>query len=89
MATNTESADNLTFAARPGVPKLLTSTALRDSRIESVCMLSRRYVTFIFVPGHAGVRDNERAECLASKSTLVDEKTMDRVDSLSVIRETS
>lgn len=52
-------------------------------------MYVKSAVCYVHMPGHAGVRDNERAECLASKSTLVDEKTMDRVDSLSVIRETS
>lgn len=37
--------------------------------LESVGRPRLRYVTFIFVPGHAGIKDNERADNLASKIT--------------------
>lgn len=36
-------------------------------------------VTFIFVPGHAGINSDERADCIASKATMVNGKTMDQV----------
>lgn len=38
--------------------------------LESVGRPRLRYVTFIFVPGHAGIKDNERADNLASKITV-------------------
>lgn len=36
-----------------------------------VCKSRLQCVTFKFMLGHAGVRGNERADCIASKDTLV------------------
>jgi hypothetical protein len=44
-------------------------------------------VCFIFVPGHAGVRGNERADTLAAMATVVDGQVMDRADILNALRE--
>jgi hypothetical protein len=39
------------------------------------------------MPGHAGVRGNERAETLAVRATVVDGQVMDRADILNALRE--
>jgi ribonuclease HI len=43
-------------------------------------MSSIRKVTFIFVPGHAGVQGNERADRLADCAVIKDGQLMDRAD---------
>ena len=44
--------------------------------------VSLRKLTLIFVPGHAGVEGNERANQLASLTTTTDGQPMDRADIL-------
>jgi hypothetical protein len=39
-------------------------------------------VSFIFVPGHAGVRGNERADRLARTAAISDGRAMDHADVL-------
>jgi hypothetical protein len=41
---------------------------------------------FIFVPGHAGVRGNERADRLAGKAVISDGRAMDHDDVLHALR---
>lgn len=42
----------------------------------------------IFVPGHTGIKGNERANILASKATTVGGRTMDSADILNTLRDT-
>jgi hypothetical protein len=44
-------------------------------------------VTFIFVPGHAGVSRNERADWLASLATIADGQPMDHTDIVNALGE--
>ena len=44
-------------------------------------------IIFIFVPGHAGVRGNERADRLAAEAVVGNGQAMDRADVMSALRE--
>lgn len=44
-------------------------------------------VTFFFIPGHAGVQDNERSDRLAGLATFDDGQPMDREDIVKALRE--
>jgi hypothetical protein len=44
-------------------------------------------VTFIFVPGHAGIKRNERADRQASRASAQTGAAMDRSDILNALRE--
>jgi glyoxylase-like metal-dependent hydrolase (beta-lactamase superfamily II) len=55
--------------------------SLRRSKLTKICL--------IFVPGHAGVKGNERADRLAGKATMESGQSMDRSDILHAIKEAS
>ena len=44
-------------------------------------------ISFIFVPGHAGVQGNERADKLAGEATVEGGRAMDQADILNALRE--
>ena len=46
-----------------------------------------RQITFIFVPGHAGVEGNERADFLAGRANMIEGHPMDRGDVINALRE--
>ena len=46
-----------------------------------------RHLTFIFVPGHAGVKGNERADQLAGSANIEEGHAFDRADIINAIRE--
>jgi ribonuclease HI len=46
-------------------------------------------IGFIFAPGHAGVRGNERADCLARKASMESGRSMNLSDILHTIKEVS
>ena len=60
---------------------------VRGQWLESVKRSSVQGVTFIFVPGHAGVVGNERADRLASMAVVGGGGAMDRADILHAIRD--
>src|SRR5579871_565052 len=60
---------------------------VRGQWLESVRKSSVHVVTFIFVPGHAGVVGNERADNLASTAAVGGGRAMDRADILHAIRD--
>lgn len=45
-------------------------------------------ISYIFVPGHPGVRGNERADMLAGLAAVGNGHAMDRADILNAVRET-
>ncbi|BFZ17186.1 hypothetical protein BsWGS_20225 [Bradybaena similaris] len=55
--------------------------------VESLQRSSLRQVTFIFVPGHAGVVGNERADRLAGTAAVSEGQPMDRSDIICALRE--
>src|SRR5579871_592020 len=59
---------------------------VRGQWLESVRKSSVKAITFIFVPGHAGVVGNERADDLASVAAVGGGKAMDRAVILNAIR---
>src|SRR5579871_1981165 len=64
---------------RTGMVRRLWLDSVRKSRVHGV--------TFICVPGHAGVVGNERADNLASTAVVGGDMAMDRADILNAIRE--
>ena len=44
-------------------------------------------LTFIFVPGHAGVKSNERADALAGNAAIENGSSMDRSDIINALRD--
>lgn len=60
---------------------------IREQWLQSVIRSGLQRVTFIFVPGHAGVSGNERADRLASCAPIASGRAMDRADILNAIRE--
>ena len=55
--------------------------------MESLGRANMEKVSFIFVPGHAGVRGNEQADRLAGRATGGSGHAMDRTDILNALRE--
>ena len=55
--------------------------------MQSLSTSSLRQITFIFVPGHAGVQGNERADCLAGSANITEGQPMDRADISNALRE--
>jgi ribonuclease HI len=53
---------------------------VRNEWLRSLEKSRLQCVTFIFVPGHAGVKGNERADALASLAVLTEGPAMDRSD---------
>ena len=60
---------------------------VRRQWIDSLHMSNVRGITFIFVPSHAGVCGNERADRLAGSAAVVAGRPMDRADIFNAIRE--
>src|SRR5579871_4515981 len=60
---------------------------VRGHLLEFVKRSSVHGVTFIFVPGHAGVVGNQRADRLASMAAVEGGGAMDRADILHAIRD--
>ena len=54
---------------------------------ESLARSKLTKIGFIFVPGHAGVRGNERADFLAGPAIMESGRSMDRSDILRAIKE--
>lgn len=44
-------------------------------------------MTFTLVPRHAGIKGNERVDCLTNRTTVVDNRVMDRGDILPDVEE--
>ena len=63
------------------------SGMVRRNWVEVLVQTMIREITFIFVPGHAGVRGNERADRLAGLATISEGAAMDRSDILHALRE--
>jgi ribonuclease HI len=61
----------------------------RRQWLESLARSKLTKICFIFVPGHAGVRGNERADFLAGGAAMESGRSMDRSDILHAIREDS
>jgi hypothetical protein len=55
--------------------------------VESLRKSGLTKLVFMFVPGHAGVKGNERADRLAETAIVGDGQAMDRADILNAIRE--
>jgi len=60
---------------------------VRGQWLESVQRSMLQKVTFIFVPGHVGVRGNEGADRLAGTAIIFGGRAMDRVDILNAVTE--
>ena len=60
---------------------------VRRQWIDSLSRSKVRVITFIFVPSHAGVYGNERADRLAGSAAVVAGQRMDRADIINAIRE--
>ena len=60
---------------------------VRRQWIDSLSRSKVRVITFIFVPSHAGVYGNEKADRLAGSAAVVAGKPMDRADIINAIRE--
>ena len=65
----------------------IESGLLRRQWVESLRKSVLTRLVFIFVPGHTGVRGNERADRLAESAIVGDGQAMDRADILNVIRD--
>lgn len=57
--------------------------------LESLVQSNICKVTFIFVPGHAGVGGNERADSLADSAIVSDGRPMDRADIINSLKDSS
>jgi hypothetical protein len=55
--------------------------------LSSLTSSNLKTVTFIFVPGHAGVKGNERADRLASEASVQVGAVMNRFNILNALRE--
>ena len=55
--------------------------------IESLGRSKLTKISFIFVPGHAGVRGNERADRLAGMAAVQSGRAMDQADIINSLRE--
>jgi hypothetical protein len=61
---------------------------LESSCVESLQRSRLKKICFIFVPGHAGVREKERADRLAGMATVESDRViMDRAEVLNALRE--
>lgn len=60
---------------------------LRREWMELIRTSTLQRLTFIFVPGHAGVCGNERADTLAGNAAITDGHGMDQADIISALRE--
>ena len=60
---------------------------MRRQWIESLHMSKVRGITFIFVPSHARVNGNERADRLAGSAAVVVGRPVDRTDLINAVRE--
>lgn len=58
------------------MPKKVQTGHLCRQWLESVPRPGLQCITFAFVPGHAGIKSNERADSLARKATYVDGRAM-------------
>ena len=63
------------------------SGMVRRNWVEALVQTGIKEITFIFVPGHAGVSGNERADRLAGMATVSEGAAMDRNDILNALRE--
>jgi ribonuclease HI len=63
--------------------------AIRRQWLESITKSKLSKVTFIFVPGHAGVLGNERADQLAADAVIAEGQPMDRGDILNAVKESA
>ncbi len=59
----------------------------RKQWISSISESSLQKITWIFTPGHAGVKGNERADHLAGIAEMEEGKSMDRADIITAIKE--
>jgi ribonuclease HI len=59
----------------------------RRQWLESLARSKLTKFGFIFVPGHAGVRENERADYLAGTAIMESGRSMDQSDILHAIKE--
>jgi ribonuclease HI len=55
--------------------------------VESLRKSGLTKLVFIFLPGHPGVKGNERADRLAESAIVGDGQAMDRADILNAIRD--
>src|SRR5579871_210916 len=60
---------------------------VRKQWMQSLSTSSLRQVTFIYVPGHAGVQGNESADRLAGSANITEGQPMDRADIINALRE--
>ena len=61
--------------------------SIRQQWLKSLQEGQIRHLTFIFVPGHAGVKGNERADQLAGSANIDEGHALDRADIINAIRE--
>src|SRR5579871_1349800 len=60
---------------------------LHKQWMQSLGRSTLRQITFIFVPGHAGVQGNERDDFLAGSAKIIEGQPMDRGDVDNALRE--
>lgn len=56
--------------------------------LEFVCTSELQCLTFIFVPGNADIKCNEKADSPVGRATVINGRTMDHVDILNGTRDT-
>jgi hypothetical protein len=61
--------------------------AFRILQHSRLCVYNIKSVTIIFVPDHAGVKGNERADMLASEASVQADAVIDRSDILNALSE--